>query len=53
MPESGQILIETTRTHRQRLGSALAYGPLEERRTQAVQSRRFGDGRSAPSLPRR
>ena len=40
MPESGQILIETTRTHRQRLGSALAYGPLEERRTPNTNAQR-------------
>ena len=33
MPASAQVLIETTRTHRNRLGSALAYGELEERRT--------------------
>ncbi|MFT3861920.1 OCRE domain-containing protein [Micropruina sp.] len=32
MPASAQILIETTRTHRRRLGSALAFGSLEERR---------------------
>ena len=40
MPESDQILIETTRTHRQRLGSALAYGELEERRKPNTNGRR-------------
>ena len=40
MPESDQILIETTRTHRQRLGSALAHGPLEERRKPNTNGRR-------------
>lgn len=40
MPQSDQILIETTRTHRQRLGSALAYGPLEERRKPNTNAKR-------------
>ncbi len=30
--ESDQILIETSRTHRQRLGAALAFGALDDRR---------------------
>jgi hypothetical protein len=40
MPASGQILIDTTRTHRQRLGAALAYGPLEERRVANTNAKR-------------
>jgi hypothetical protein len=40
MPESDQILIETSRTHRQRLGAALAYGALEDRRRANTNGRR-------------
>ena len=40
MPHADQILIDTTRTHRERLGSALAYGPLEERRKPNTNGRR-------------
>lgn len=40
MPPTDQILIETTRTHRERLGSALSFGPLEERRKPNTNARR-------------
>lgn len=40
MPASGQVLIETTRTHRKRLSSALAHGELEERQTPNTNAKR-------------
>ena len=40
MPSNDQILIETTRTHRERLGSAVSFGPLEERRKPNTNARR-------------
>lgn len=40
MQQSEQILIDTTRTHRQRMAAALAFGRLEERRKPNTNAKR-------------
>ena len=41
MTDPDRVLIETTRTHRHRLASALAFGPLDQRRPVNTNLRRF------------